>query len=76
MLPKFFKGVHLQDLDAAEYEEAPAITYNISFEVSCYNRYLISLLLLNDFFWIFPCYTTNRLLTSWDLHQNRILVGL
>ncbi|KAI5683396.1 hypothetical protein M9H77_04624 [Catharanthus roseus] len=32
VLPKFFKGVHLQDLDAAEYEEAPAITYSLSFE--------------------------------------------
>ncbi|KAL2492680.1 putative boron transporter 2 [Abeliophyllum distichum] len=32
LLPKFFKGAHLQDLDAAEYEEAPAITYNLSFE--------------------------------------------
>ncbi|KAK4489036.1 hypothetical protein RD792_004829 [Penstemon davidsonii] len=32
LLPKFFKAVHLQDLDAAEYEEAPAITYNLSFE--------------------------------------------
>lgn len=28
ILPKFFKGVHLQDLDAAEYEEAPAIAFN------------------------------------------------
>lgn len=32
LLPKFFKGAHLQDLDAAEYEEAPAIAYNITFE--------------------------------------------
>ncbi|KAH7528459.1 hypothetical protein FEM48_Zijuj05G0074400 [Ziziphus jujuba var. spinosa] len=30
-LPKFFKGAHLQDLDAAEYEEAPAIAFNMSF---------------------------------------------
>ncbi|KAL0420165.1 UNVERIFIED_CONTAM: putative boron transporter 2 [Sesamum radiatum] len=29
MLPKFFKGVHLQDLDAADYEEAPAVPFNI-----------------------------------------------
>ncbi|CAN4099307.1 unnamed protein product [Withania somnifera] len=29
LLPKFFKGAHLQDLDAAEYEEAPAIAYNL-----------------------------------------------
>ncbi|XP_071738368.1 boron transporter 1-like isoform X2 [Rutidosis leptorrhynchoides] len=28
VLPKFFKGVHLQDLDAASYEEAPAIPFN------------------------------------------------
>lgn len=34
LLPKFFKGAHLQDLDAAEYEEAPAVSYNITFEVS------------------------------------------
>ncbi|ESR53073.1 hypothetical protein CICLE_v10019060mg [Citrus x clementina] len=32
LLPKFFKAVHLQDLDAAEYEEAPAISYNMTFE--------------------------------------------
>ncbi|KAF8378272.1 hypothetical protein HHK36_029611 [Tetracentron sinense] len=31
-LPKFFKGVHLQDLDAAEYEETPAVNYNISLD--------------------------------------------
>ncbi|KAM2257098.1 hypothetical protein ACFXTI_047384 [Malus domestica] len=30
ILPKFFKGAHLQDLDAAEYEEAPALTYNLA----------------------------------------------
>lgn len=35
LLPKFFKGAHLQDLDAAEYEEAPAIAYNMSYGVSC-----------------------------------------
>ncbi|GMN52245.1 hypothetical protein TIFTF001_021390 [Ficus carica] len=28
-LPKFFKGIHLQDLDAAEYEEAPALPFNL-----------------------------------------------
>ncbi|KAG9157195.1 hypothetical protein Leryth_004866 [Lithospermum erythrorhizon] len=28
-LPKFFKGAHLQDLDAAEYEEAPAVPFNL-----------------------------------------------
>ncbi|XP_047970285.1 probable boron transporter 2 isoform X1 [Salvia hispanica] len=32
LLPKFFKGAHLQDLDAAEYEEAPAISYNLSYD--------------------------------------------
>ena len=33
-LPKFFKAAHLQDLDAAEYEEAPAVAFNVSYEVS------------------------------------------
>lgn len=37
MLPKLFKGAHLQDLDAAEYEEAPAITFTMSFGVSLLN---------------------------------------
>ncbi|KAF2315917.1 hypothetical protein GH714_040712 [Hevea brasiliensis] len=32
LLPKFFKGAHLQDLDAAEYEEAPAVSYNMAFD--------------------------------------------
>nr|KYP50966.1 Putative boron transporter 2 [Cajanus cajan] len=32
-LPKFFKAAHLQELDAAAYEEAPAISFNLSFEV-------------------------------------------
>lgn len=31
-LPKFFKGAHLQDLDAAAYEEAPAVSYNMTFD--------------------------------------------
>ncbi|KAL8544818.1 hypothetical protein ACS0TY_005144 [Phlomoides rotata] len=31
-LPKFFKGAHLQDLDAADYEEAPAVPFNIPTE--------------------------------------------
>ncbi|KAK6239531.1 hypothetical protein QUC31_005000 [Theobroma cacao] len=31
-LPKFFKGAHLYDLDAAEYEEAPALPYNLATE--------------------------------------------
>ncbi len=29
-LPKFFKGAHLQDLDAAEYEEAPALPFDLA----------------------------------------------
>ncbi|KAA3469786.1 boron transporter 1-like [Gossypium australe] len=32
VLPKFFKGAHLYDLDAAEYEEAPALPYNLATE--------------------------------------------
>ncbi|CAL5203322.1 unnamed protein product [Lathyrus oleraceus] len=31
-LPHFFKGPHLQELDAASYEEAPAIAFNMSFD--------------------------------------------
>ncbi|KAL8215898.1 hypothetical protein R6Q57_022735 [Mikania cordata] len=31
LLPKIFKGAHLQDLDAAEYEEASPTTYNMAF---------------------------------------------
>eukprot|EP00250_Pteridium_aquilinum_P033316 c5445_g1_i1 orf=831-2828(+) len=30
VLPKFFKGQHLQELDAAEYEEAPALSYDMA----------------------------------------------
>ncbi|KAL1067631.1 hypothetical protein V6Z11_D12G142300 [Gossypium hirsutum] len=30
LLPKFFKGAHLYDLDAAEYEEAPALPFNVA----------------------------------------------
>ncbi|KAL0292488.1 UNVERIFIED_CONTAM: Boron transporter 1 [Sesamum radiatum] len=30
--PQIFQRSHLQDLDAAEYEEAPAISYNLSYE--------------------------------------------
>ncbi|RWR94381.1 putative boron transporter 2 [Cinnamomum micranthum f. kanehirae] len=30
VLPKFFKGAHLQDLDAAEFEESPAIPFNLA----------------------------------------------
>ncbi|XVF62377.1 hypothetical protein PTKIN_Ptkin09bG0003100 [Pterospermum kingtungense] len=29
ILAKFFKGAHLQDLDAAEYEESPAVPFNL-----------------------------------------------
>ena len=36
ILPKFFKGAHLQDLDAAEYEESPAVPFNLV-TVSSYN---------------------------------------
>ncbi|KAJ1425430.1 Bicarbonate transporter, C-terminal [Sesbania bispinosa] len=32
ILPKFFKGAHLQELDATTYEESPAIAFNMSFE--------------------------------------------
>ncbi|CAK9145257.1 unnamed protein product [Ilex paraguariensis] len=32
LLPKFFKGAHLQDLDAAEFEEAPAVPFNLATE--------------------------------------------
>ncbi|KAG4115762.1 hypothetical protein ERO13_D12G126000v2 [Gossypium hirsutum] len=32
LLPKFFKGAHLYDLDAAEYEEAPALPFNVATE--------------------------------------------
>lgn len=30
ILPKFFKGAHLQDLDAAEYEESPAVQFPLA----------------------------------------------
>ncbi|XWS76694.1 hypothetical protein CRYUN_Cryun01aG0199700 [Craigia yunnanensis] len=32
ILPKFFKGAHLHDLDAAEYEEAPSLPFNLAAE--------------------------------------------
>ncbi|XP_038685962.1 boron transporter 1-like isoform X1 [Tripterygium wilfordii] len=32
LLPKFFKGAHLQDLDAAAYEEGPSVSFNMAFE--------------------------------------------
>jgi len=42
-LPKFFKGAHLQELDAAAYEEAPVVSFNLSFEVGSLNHYQISI---------------------------------
>ncbi|CAA7405846.1 unnamed protein product [Spirodela intermedia] len=33
IMPKLFKGVHLTDLDAAEYEESPALAYNTATDV-------------------------------------------
>lgn len=30
VLPKLFKGVHLTDLDAAEYEESPALPFHLT----------------------------------------------
>ncbi|XP_057517794.1 boron transporter 1-like [Amaranthus tricolor] len=33
ILPKFFKGAHLQDLDAAEFEESPALPFNLATEM-------------------------------------------
>ncbi|KAJ8573671.1 hypothetical protein K7X08_010182 [Anisodus acutangulus] len=32
ILPKFFKGAHFQDLDAADYEESPAVPFNLPTE--------------------------------------------
>lgn len=32
ILPKFFKPAHLQDLDAAEYEEVPALSFSLATE--------------------------------------------
>lgn len=32
ILPKFFKAAHLQDLDAAEYEEIPALSFSLATE--------------------------------------------
>ncbi|XP_078431042.1 boron transporter 1-like [Wolffia australiana] len=34
VLPKFFKGPHLTDLDAAEYEESPALHYPLDDQIS------------------------------------------
>ena len=36
-LPKFFKGAHLQDLDASEYEESPALPFNLAMVCSSSN---------------------------------------
>ncbi|KAH1201596.1 putative boron transporter 2 [Glycine max] len=51
-LPKFFKGAHLQELDAAAYEETPAISFNLSFDVGSLNHYQISMrgLSFNSFY--------------------------
>lgn len=35
LLPKFFKGAHLQELDASEYEELPALPLSMTRSVSC-----------------------------------------
>ncbi|KAJ6808737.1 putative boron transporter 2 [Iris pallida] len=32
LMPRLFKGAHLTDLDAAEYEESPALAYNLATE--------------------------------------------
>ncbi|XP_013613922.1 PREDICTED: boron transporter 1-like [Brassica oleracea var. oleracea] len=32
ILPRFFKRAHLQDLDSAVYEEAPALPFNLAAE--------------------------------------------
>ena len=34
ILPRFFKSAHLQDLDAAEYEEAPALPFHLAVPVN------------------------------------------
>lgn len=34
LLPMFFKGPHLQDLDAAEYEETPAVPFHLQSTVT------------------------------------------
>ncbi|KAJ4727865.1 Boron transporter like [Melia azedarach] len=38
ILPKFFKGAHLTDLDAAEYEEAPALPFALATEAELGSR--------------------------------------
>lgn len=50
ILPKFFKAVHLQDLDAAEYEEAPALPFNLAAVRSVSNSITINFLIGKHFF--------------------------
>jgi hypothetical protein len=38
LLPMFFKGAHLHDLDAAEFEEAPPLPYNLATETELGSR--------------------------------------
>jgi hypothetical protein len=33
LLPRFFKGQHLQELDAAEYDEAPPLSFDMAVRV-------------------------------------------
>lgn len=40
LLPRFFKGAHLQELDAAEYEEAPPLSSCSMTRVSFTHFYL------------------------------------
>nr|CAD1825917.1 unnamed protein product [Ananas comosus var. bracteatus] len=48
ILPKLFKGAHLTDLDAAEYEESPAIPFNLAMEVDIGMRRVESGEILDD----------------------------
>lgn len=41
LLPMFFKGPHLQDLDAAEYEETPAVPFHLQSTVTKVFSFLI-----------------------------------
>ena len=54
ILPRFFKRAHLQDLDAAEYEEAPALPFNLA-AVTKNKTYLFFFNL--SFFYSFILYT-------------------
>lgn len=60
VLPNFFKGSHLQDLDAAEYEEAPAI---LSFNLKPVISSLLFILLYKSLR-LYRKYTGNKLLSS------------